>query len=311
MKRIIALLLSVVLLFACGCQDSNVTTKTDKVQYVLAFNPSIMLEDGTIDSIRNDVASSMQTDMKAGSKTAFYEDTSWQWIYRDAEGEWNQRLVRSLTSWSDAAGNTKANAPYSYKMSDDGSFSLAVYDSSKMDIKGVDGVIGNSGIIMSFSGDDEEGICYTAIDEFTRLRFIYGYEEHSTYSSADFLKRAVEWFKRRGIKVECVQTDNGPEFTTRFIQGLKDKPTLFQTTAAKLGIRHKLIRPYTPRHNGKVERSHREDHNKFYSCHCFYSCDDLNQQLKAHLRRSNDRPMRPLGWLSPLEFLSNYRVQHH
>ncbi|MBP0983243.1 MAG: integrase core domain-containing protein [Oscillospiraceae bacterium] len=68
---------------------------------------------------------------------------------------------------------------------------------------------------------------------------------------------------------------------------------------------------YTPRHNGKVERSHREDHNKFYSCHSFYSCDDLNQQLKAHLRRSNDRPMRPLGWLSPIEFLSNYRVQNH
>lgn len=152
---------------------------------------------------------------------------------------------------------------------------------------------------------------YTAIDEFTRLRFVYGYEKHSTYSSADFLKRAVKWYKRRGITVECVQTDNGPEFTTRFIQGLKDKPTLFQTTAVKLGIRHKLIRPYTPRHNGKVERSHREDHYKFYSCHSFYSCDDLNQQLKAHLRRSNDRPMRPLGWLSPIEFLSNYRVQHH
>ena len=152
---------------------------------------------------------------------------------------------------------------------------------------------------------------YTAIDEFTRLRFIYGYNEHSTYSSADFLKRAVKWYKRRGIKVECVQTDNGPEFTTRFIQGLKDKPTLFQTTAALLGIRHKLIKPYTPRHNGKFERSHREDHNKFYSCHSFYSCDDLNKLLKDHLRRSNNRPMRPLGWLSPVEFLSDYRVQHH
>lgn len=152
---------------------------------------------------------------------------------------------------------------------------------------------------------------YTAIDEFTRLRFVYGYEEHSSYSSADFLKRAVKWYKQHGIKVECVQTDNGPEFTTRFVQGLRDKPTLFQTAAAKLGIRHKLIRPYTPRHNGKVERSHREDHNKFYSCHKFFSCDDFNKQLKAHLRRSNDRPMRPLGWLSPVEFLSNYRVQNH
>ena len=152
---------------------------------------------------------------------------------------------------------------------------------------------------------------YTAIDEFSRLRFVYGYEEHSTYSSADFLIRAVKWYKRHGIKIECVQTDNGSEFTTRFIQGLKDKPTLFQTTAAKLGIYHKLIKPYTPRHNGKVERSHREDHNKFYSCHSFSSCGDLNKQLKVHLAQSNHRPMRPLGWLSPVEFLSNYRVQNH
>ena len=152
---------------------------------------------------------------------------------------------------------------------------------------------------------------YTAIDEFSRLRFVYGYEEHSTYSSADFLIRAVKWYKRRGIRIECVQTDNGPEFTTRFIQGLKEKLTLFQTTAARLGIYHKLIKPYTPRHNGKVERSHREDHNKFYSCHSFSSCGDLNKQLKVHLARSNHRPMRPLGWLSPIEFLSNYRVQNH
>ena len=151
---------------------------------------------------------------------------------------------------------------------------------------------------------------YTAIDEFSRLRFVYGYEEHSTYSSADFLIRAVKWYKRRGIRIECVQTDNGPEFTTRFIQGLKEKLTLFQTTAAKLDIYHKLIKPYTPRHNGKVERSHREDHNKFYPCHKFYFCDDLNRQLKDHLARSNNRPMHPLGWLSPVEFLSNYRVQN-
>jgi len=33
----------------------------------------------------------------------------------------------------------------------------------------------------------------------------------------------VKWYKRRGVKIECVQTDNGPEFTTRFIQGLMEK----------------------------------------------------------------------------------------
>ena len=100
---------------------------------------------------------------------------------------------------------------------------------------------------------------YTAIDEFTRLRFLAAYPEQSTYSSADFLQKLYKWYARRGIRVECVQTDNGFEFTNRFSPSKKLLPTLFEATAAHLGIRHKLIRPYTPRHNGKVERSHRED----------------------------------------------------
>ena len=57
---------------------------------------------------------------------------------------------------------------------------------------------------------------YTAIDEFTRLRFLAAYQEQSTYSSADFLKKLVKWYARRGIQVECVQTDNGFEFPTAF-----------------------------------------------------------------------------------------------
>ena len=106
---------------------------------------------------------------------------------------------------------------------------------------------------------------YTAIDEFTRLRFLAAYPEQSTCSSADFLRKLSVWYARRGIKVECVQTDNGFEFTNRFSNSKRDLPTLFEKTAAELGIRHKLIHPYTPRHNGKVERSHREDQKRFCS----------------------------------------------
>ncbi len=146
---------------------------------------------------------------------------------------------------------------------------------------------------------------YTAIDEFSRLRFLYGYPEQSTYSSADFLRRAVAWYKRRGITVECVQTDNGFEFTNRFSNSQKDSFTLFEKTATELGIRHKLIRPYTPRHNGKVERSHREDQKRFYNTHRFFSLQDFGVQLAVHQNRSNNFPMRPLGWLSPREFLAS------
>ena len=106
--------------------------------------------------------------------------------------------------------------------------------------------------------------------------------------------------------MECVQTDNGFEFTNRFSSSKRDLQTLFERTAAELGIRHKLIRPYTPRHNGKVERSHREDQKRFYSCRAFFSLDDFAKQLAVHNHRSNNLPMRPLHWLSPAEFSVQY-----
>ena len=144
---------------------------------------------------------------------------------------------------------------------------------------------------------------YTAIDEFTRLRFLAAYPEQSTYSSADFLKKLFKWYAHRGIRVECVQTDNGFEFTNRFSNSKRDLPTLFESTAAQLGIRHKLIRPYTPRHNGKVERSHRNDQRYFYNWEKFASVEDLNRKLKDHLHWSNRKPMRTLGGKSPLGLL--------
>ena len=147
---------------------------------------------------------------------------------------------------------------------------------------------------------------YTAIDEFSRLRYVEAFEEHNTYSSTVFLENVVKFFK---FSIECVQTDNGIEFTNRFSAVKRDLPTLFEHKAMCFGIRHKLIRPYTPRHNGKVERSHREDQKRLYSKTTFYSFDDFKQQLKAYRYRSNKIPMRPLGWRSPTEYLSTYTVQ--
>ena len=149
---------------------------------------------------------------------------------------------------------------------------------------------------------------YTAIDEYSRVRILGAYSEQSTYSSADFLATIVRKYARLGIRVECIQTDNGFEFTNRFSNSKRNLPTLFEQTAAELGIRHKLIRPYTPRHNGKVERSHRQDQKCFYDNHRFFSLADFAGQLAARQRSSNNLPMRPLSWLSPLEFLHCYSV---
>jgi len=148
---------------------------------------------------------------------------------------------------------------------------------------------------------------YTAIDEFSRLRYIEAFNEQSTYSSATFLKNAAKFFR---FPIKCVQTDNGFEFTNRFTASKRDLPTLFEATAVNLGIRHKLIRPYTPRHNGKVERSHREDQKRFYSKRTFYSFADFKKQLEVYRYRSNKIPMRPLAWRSPIEHLASYTVQY-
>ena len=144
---------------------------------------------------------------------------------------------------------------------------------------------------------------YTFIDEYSRYRILGAYKEHSTYSSADFIKRCVREFD---YAVECVQTDNGVEFTNRLLPTSRKKQTLFEKTLEELGITHKLIRPYTPRHNGKVERSHRKDNEYFYATHSFYSFQDFQTQLARWQRKYNDFPMRPLDWKSPKQVLKSF-----
>ena len=145
---------------------------------------------------------------------------------------------------------------------------------------------------------------YTAIDEYSRWRFVEAFDEKSSYTSALFLDHLIKAFPMR---IECVQTDNGAEFTKRLLPHSGILPTLFEKRLAAYGIRHKLIRPATPRHNGKVERSHRKDNENFYATHSFYSLEDFSKQLKRYnYREYNCFPMRPLGWKSPQEILHDF-----
>ena len=136
---------------------------------------------------------------------------------------------------------------------------------------------------------------YTVLDEASRERFIYPYMEQSSYSTIDFVKRCIDHF---GYIPQIIQTDNGSEFT----HAKKTKRTHpLDTLCNELEIEHKLIRPRTPQHNGKVERSHRNDQERFYNFLNFYSYEDLKTQMKRYLYRSNRIPMQVLGWKSPLQ----------
>ena len=141
---------------------------------------------------------------------------------------------------------------------------------------------------------------FTALDEFSRFRYVEAFEECSTYSATIFLQNMLRKFP---FKVECVQTDNGAEFTNRF---KSEKPTMFEIELARNGIKHKRIKPFTPRHNGKVERSHRKDNEYFYATHKFFSFDDFRSQLFIHNKWYNNFPMRPLIWQSPRATVQNF-----
>ena len=147
-----------------------------------------------------------------------------------------------------------------------------------------------------YAGNDAKQFYqYTIIDECTRERFLYAFEEKSSYTTLLFLKRAFIHF---GYLPDVIQTDHGVEFTHINNTTMTHPMKRF---CDALGIVHKTIRPYTPRQNGKVERSHRNDNARFYSQMSFYSLDDLNHQMKAYLKRSNRIPSSALNWLSPLE----------
>ena len=117
---------------------------------------------------------------------------------------------------------------------------------------------------------------YTCIDEASRKRFVYLYDGYGKRESIDFIMRCIVFF---GYKPLMIQSDNGAEFCefTELGGRKKHKTKINKKTGKKEyahpftkflfnnKIIHRLIKVATPRHNGKVERSHRTDNQEFYA----------------------------------------------
>jgi transposase-like protein len=144
---------------------------------------------------------------------------------------------------------------------------------------------------------------YTAIDECTRLPFRQMYDEHSTYSSERFLKEMFEYFK---FPIREAQTDNGTEFTNALLVVKAKYKTLFEQALADMDIIYHRIKIATPRHNGKVERQHRKDEQRFYRKLRMYDLNDGRKQIYAYQERAKHYPMIPLGFQSPMQVLEKY-----
>lgn len=143
---------------------------------------------------------------------------------------------------------------------------------------------------------------YTAVDESSRWTFREMYDEHSTYSSVDFLKKLIQTCP---FPIREIQTDNGTEWTRALVSN-DGKPSLFEKALMKCEIKYHRIRVATPRHNGKVERQHRTDENRFYKKMKMYNLADGRAQLEKYNKKSNNIPKICLGFLTPNEVLDKY-----
>lgn len=144
---------------------------------------------------------------------------------------------------------------------------------------------------------------YTAVDECTRWTFREMYDEHSTYSSKDFLIKLIKAFP---APIREIQTDNGREFTNAYLTKNNDTLSLFEEALMLLDIKYHRIRVATPRHNGKVERQHRTDEKRFYKKMRMYNLEDGRKQLAKYNLKSNNIPKICLNFLSPNEVIEKY-----
>ena len=146
---------------------------------------------------------------------------------------------------------------------------------------------------------------FTAKDECTRWTFREMYDEHSTYSAKDFLEKLI---RTAPFPIRMVQTDNGTEFTNVLLVTKSKHKTLFEEALLEMGIEYHRIRIATPRHNGKVERQHRIDEQRFYKNMRMFSLEDGRKQLAVYQRASNNHIMTCLGMRSPNQVLAMYHA---
>lgn len=150
---------------------------------------------------------------------------------------------------------------------------------------------------------------YTAIDTASRWRHLAIYDEQTTHHSVLFLKEVISLFPH---KVSSVKTDNGSIFTNYYLGTNKRSDVTIKTLHAldqfciQNNIIHYLIDPGKPAQNGTVERSHREDQEKFYNHNKFKSINDLQKKLKEWNIYYNNLEHCGLEGKTPNEFLANY-----
>jgi transposase InsO family protein len=148
---------------------------------------------------------------------------------------------------------------------------------------------------------------YDIIDCATRIKYKRLYPDYSPANTVDFLEHAICFFAP-AFDFQCVQTDNGMEFTYRGLPQIR-KDSVHRVTQwlAERGIEHRLIPPYSPQYNGRIERSHGVDKDRYKRLTTnSHQRDELQAFLTDDCLDYNFyRPHSMLRMQTPIEYLQS------
>lgn len=85
---------------------------------------------------------------------------------------------------------------------------------------------------------------HVCVDDATRLAYVEVLADERATTAIAFLRRAVRFYRRHGVAVERVMTDNGSAY----------RSAVHAIACRALHLRHLRTRPYRPQTNGKAER---------------------------------------------------------
>ena len=140
---------------------------------------------------------------------------------------------------------------------------------------------------------------HVAIDDHSRLAYVEVHRDEKAATAIGFIKRAFAWYRRHGIQVERLMSDNGSCYRA------KD----FNRVLKSQGVRHIYTRPYTPKTNGKAERFIGTMVREWAYSRPYQTSDSRNQYLSCWLRFYNER--RPHGSIArkpPVSRVPGYNV---
>ena len=146
---------------------------------------------------------------------------------------------------------------------------------------------------------------HVCVDDASRIAFTDIHRDEKAVSAVRFLKACIAYYKRLGVTVTRVMTDNGSCYKSR----------AFAKACKALKLRHIRTRPYTPKTNGKAERFIQTALREWAYARAYQTSDQRAQDLPTWTHMYNwHRPHGGIKDQTPISRLGLNRdnlLRHH